>query len=172
VQNRLWGAERIRGELLKLGIRLSKRTIQKYLRRARPPRQRGQKWSTFLHNHAQDIWACDFVTVTDLFFRPIYAFVLIELVTRRVVHVGVSRYPTDHWLAQQLRQATPFDQRPTYLVRDNDARFGSAFARVAESSGIEVQRTPYKAPRAGVNPIHRLFLSFGAAARRSGVAVV
>ena len=62
--NRLWGAERIRGELLKLGIRLSKRTIQQYLRHARPPRPRGQTWSTFLHNHAPDIWACDFVAVT------------------------------------------------------------------------------------------------------------
>jgi putative transposase len=146
--NRLWGAERIRGELLKLGIRLSKRTIQKYLRRARPPRPRGQKWSTFLHNHAHAIWACDFVAVTDLFFRPIYAFVLIEIATRRVVHVHVTRHPTDTWVAQQLREATPFDERPTYLIRDNDAKFGPMFARVTAGSGIEVLRTPYMAPRA------------------------
>jgi len=146
--NRLWGAERIRGELLKLGIHLSKRTIQRYLRRARPPRPKGQKWSTFLRNHAHAIWACDFVTVTDLFFRPIYAFVLVELATRRVVHVNVTRHPTDAWVAQQLREAAPFDERPTYLIRDNDAKFGPMFARVAAGSGIEVLRTPHLAPRA------------------------
>jgi len=112
--NPLWGAERIRGELLKLGIRLAKRTIQTYLRRARPPRPHGQTWSTFLHNHAAGIWACDFVTVTDLFFRPIYAFVIVELASRRVIHSGATRHPTDAWVAQQLREATPFDQRPTY----------------------------------------------------------
>jgi putative transposase len=146
--NHLWGAERIRGELLKLGIRLSKRTIQKYLRRAGPPRPHGQTWSTFLHNHAADIWACDFLTVTDLFFRPIYAFVIVELASRRVIHIGATRHPTDAWVAQQLREATPFDQRPTYLIRDNDAKFGPAFARVAAGSGIDILRTPFKAPRA------------------------
>ena len=77
-ENRLWGAERIRGELLKLDIHVSKRTIQKYMRRVRTSQPRGQRWATFLHNHAADIWACDFVQVTDLFFRPLFAFFLIE----------------------------------------------------------------------------------------------
>jgi putative transposase len=69
--NRLWGAERIRGELLKLGIRVCKRTIQKYMRTVRTHQPRGQKWSTFLRTHAAQIWACDFLQVTDLFFRPL-----------------------------------------------------------------------------------------------------
>ncbi|HEY6406078.1 MAG TPA: integrase, partial [Ktedonobacteraceae bacterium] len=69
--NRLWGAERIRGELLKLGIHVCKRTIQKYMRTVRPHQPRGQKWSTFLRNHAAQVWACDFLQVTDLFFRPL-----------------------------------------------------------------------------------------------------
>jgi len=69
--NRLWGAERIRGELLKLGIWVCKRTIQKYMRGVRPRQPRGQKWSTFLRNHAAQVWACDFLQVTDLFFRPL-----------------------------------------------------------------------------------------------------
>ncbi len=73
-ENRLWGAERIRGELLKLGIRVCKRTIQKYMRTVRTHQPRGQKWATFVHNHAADIWACDFLQVTDLFFRPLFAF--------------------------------------------------------------------------------------------------
>ncbi|CAA9560332.1 MAG: Mobile element protein, partial [uncultured Thermomicrobiales bacterium] len=113
--NCLWGAERIRGELLKLDIRVAKWTVQKYMRAARPPRQAGQTWATFLHNHAGDIWACDFLPVTDALFRPLYAFFVIALGSRRVVHVGVTRHPTDAWVAQQLREATPFDQRPRYL---------------------------------------------------------
>jgi putative transposase len=105
-KNRLWGAERIRGELLKLGIRVCKRTIQKYMRRVRLPYPRGQKWATFLHNHAADIWACDFLQVTDLLFRSLFAFFIIELKSRKVIHVGVTRFPTDAWAAQQLREAT------------------------------------------------------------------
>ncbi len=77
-KNRLWGAERIRGELLKLDIHVCKRTIQKDMRRVRTPQPRGQRWATFLHNHAAEIWACDFLQVTDLFFRPLFAFFLIE----------------------------------------------------------------------------------------------
>jgi len=76
--NRLWGAERIRGELLKLGIRVCKRTIQKYMRGVCTKPPRGQKWATFLRNHAGQIWACDFLQVTDLFFRPLFAFFMIE----------------------------------------------------------------------------------------------
>ena len=77
--NRLWGAERIRGELLKLDIRVSKRTIQKYIKQLHPKRARRQSWKTFLRNHAAGVWACDFLQVTDLFFRPLFAFFIIEL---------------------------------------------------------------------------------------------
>jgi len=111
--NRLWGAERIRGELLKLDIHVSKRTIQKYMKHARPKRARGQNWKTFLRNHAGEIWACDFLQVTDLFFRPLFAFFIIELKSRKVIHVNVTRSPTDAWVAQQLREATPYGQTPT-----------------------------------------------------------
>jgi hypothetical protein len=114
--NRLWGAERIRGELLKLGIRVCQRTIQKYMKHVRLPRPRGQKWPTFLHNHAADMWACDFLQVTHLLFRSLFAFFIIELKSRKVIHVGVTRFPTDAWAAQQLREATPYGQTPKYLV--------------------------------------------------------
>jgi hypothetical protein len=129
--NPLWGAERIRGELGTLGVVVAKRTIQTYLPNTRAPRPHGQAWATFLRNHAQEIWACDFLPVTDLLFRPLYAFFIIEQATRRVVHVDATRHPTDAWVAQQLREATPFDQRPRYLIRDNDGKFGAAFAREA-----------------------------------------
>ncbi len=129
--NRLWGAERIRGELLKLDIRVAKWTVQKYMCDARPPRRAGQPWATFLRNHAGDIWACDFLPIADLLFRPVYAFFVIALGSRRVVHVGVTRHPTDAWVAQQLREATPFGQRPVYLIRDNDSKYGRAFTQLA-----------------------------------------
>jgi len=147
-ENRLWGAERIRGELLKLGIRVCKRTIQKYIRGVRTYQPRGQKWSIFLRNHAAQIWACDFLQVTDLFFRPLFAFFLIELKSRKVIHVGVTRSPTDAWVAQQLREATPYGHAPKYLIRDNDSKFGSSFDRVAKTSSIKILKTPYHAPRA------------------------
>lgn len=145
--NRTWGGERIRGELLKLHIRVAKSTIQRYLRSAHPPRRSGQTWATFLSNHGKHIWAADFLPITDLLFRPLHAFFLIELASRRVVHVGVTRHPTDAWVAQQLRQATPFDRHPKYLLRDNDSRYGPAFARMAKSTGIEELRTAYRAPK-------------------------
>ena len=149
--NRLWGAERIRGELFKLNIRVSKRTIQKYMRHIRRKRPDGQNWKTFVRNHAAEVSgvrACDFLQVTDLFFRPLFAFFLIELKSRKVIHVNVTRSPTDVWVAQQLREATPYGQSPTYLIRDNDRKFGPNFARVAATSGIKVLRTPYRTPRA------------------------
>jgi putative transposase len=127
---------------------VAKRTIQTYLRGTHPRGPRGQTWATFLRAHAAGIWACDFLQVTDFLFRPVFAFLVVEPATRRVVHVGATRHPTDAWVAQQLREATPFDQRPTYLIRDNDGKFGATFARVAATGGIRVLRTPFRAPRA------------------------
>ncbi len=146
--NRLWGADRIRGELLKLEINVAKRTIQRYMRQARPSPPGGQTWATFLRNHANEMWACDFLHVTDIFFRPLFAFFITELGSRRIVHVGVTRSPTDDWAAQQLREATPFGLAPKYLIRDNDAKYGLHFSAVAVGSGLEVLRTPIMAPRA------------------------
>ena len=146
--NRLWGAERIRGELLKLGIAVGKRTVQRYMRGARPSRPAGQTWARFLRTHGHEIWACDFLQLTDLFFRPVFAFFVVELGSRRMVHVGVTRSPSDAWVAQQLREATPEDVGPRFLIHDHDAKYGPAVARVAAASGIEVIRTPIRAPRA------------------------
>ena len=148
VTNRLWGVKRVQGELLKLGIKVSKRTIQRYIRHVRPLRPHGQSWATFLQNHAREIWACDFLQLHDAFFRPLFAFFITELGSRRIVHVGVTRSPTDDWVAQQLREATPFGEAPTFLIRDNDAKYGSHFAAVATGSSITVLRTPIRAPRA------------------------
>ncbi len=117
------------------------------MRAARPPRRAGQPWATFLRNHTPAIWACDFLPLTDLLFRPLYAFFIVALATRRVVHVGVTRHPTDARVAQQLREATPYDQRPRYLVRDRDSKYGPTFARVAAATSIRELRTAYRAPK-------------------------
>ena len=93
--------------MLKLYLRVSKRTIQKYMREVRPPGKPSQSWKTFLQNHAHDIWACDFLQLFDALFRPLFAFFIIRHGTREVVHFNVTRFPSDRWAAQQLREATP-----------------------------------------------------------------
>ncbi len=153
-ENLTWGAERIRGELLKLGIRVSKSSIQKYMKGVRESLSPKKTWATFLRNHASEIWACDFLQTHDIFLRTVFVFVIIELGSRRVVHFGVTRNPTDQWTAQQLREATPFGERPRFLIRDNDSKFGPSFTRVAAE--IEVLKTPYRAPKA--NAICERFL--------------
>ena len=143
--NATWGAERIRGELLKLGIRVAKRTIQRYMRAVRPPAPpRGQKWHSFLRNHT--VWACDFLQTYDVWFRPIFAFFIIDINAKKVVHVGVTRGPSERWTAQQLRNATPFGQGPQFIIRDRDDKFGADFDRIAKGAGIKVIRTAVKAP--------------------------
>jgi len=86
--------------------------------------------------------------VIDIRFRQLYAFFIIELGSRRVVHCCVTRHPTDAWVAQQLREATPFDTQPTYLIRDNDSKFGTQFARVAADRKIQMLKISYRAPKA------------------------
>ena len=112
-ENRLWGAERIRGELLKLGLAVGKRTIQRHVRGARPPRPSGQTWATFLRTHGREIWACDFLQLTDVFFRPLFAFFIVELGSRRVVHAGVTRSPTGSWAAQPAARGDARGRRPS-----------------------------------------------------------
>ena len=98
--NRTWGAERVRGGLLKLGHSVAKSTIHKYIDQVRSPASTKQTWCTFLRNHAKDMWAVDFLQTYDLFFRAIFVFVVIELGSRRLVHFGVTRSPNDAWAAQ------------------------------------------------------------------------
>ncbi len=150
VENRRWGTKRIRGELLKLGLRVNKGTIRHHMWQARrrlPPQQYGQSWATFLTNHASQIWACDFVQTFDLFFRTVFLFFIIEHGSRRVMHVGVTRTPSDAWVAQQVREATPFGQGPRFLICDNDDKYGVHFERAVAGAGIELIHTPPYAPK-------------------------
>jgi putative transposase len=119
--------------------------IQRYTGRVPSPRAPSQSWSTFLKTHARDLWSCDFIPVIDVLFRQLYVWVVVELESRRVVHFGVTRHPSQFWTAQRLREATADGHGPKYIIRDNDNKYGSAFDIVAEAAGIEVIRTPIKA---------------------------
>ena len=134
-----------------MGIVIDKDTVKKYMNRARkglPPRNQGQTWATFLKNHAWETWACDFLQTYDLFFRAVFVYFIIELGTRRTVHHGVTRHPSDFWVAQQVREATPYEEGPRFLIRDNDSKYGQCFDRVAKDRGTKVLRTPVRAPKA------------------------
>jgi len=124
-RNPRWGAERLRGELLKLGIRVSKRTVQRYMKKRVPGD--GQRWTTFLRNHVT--WACDFVQTFDVLFRPIFVLFFLDLTRRRIMHAAVTRAPSDDWCAQQARNTT-LDIQPEVLVVDRDAKLGARFARL------------------------------------------
>src|SRR5579859_5362426 len=126
------------------------------MKHVRPKRVRGQTWRTFLRNHAAQVWACDALAGDGPLFRSLIALFIIELKSRKVIHVNVTRSPTDLWVARQLREATPYGQTPKYLIRDTDKKFGPNFARVATISGIKVLRTPYRTPQA--NAICERFL--------------
>jgi putative transposase len=131
-----------------LEIQVAKRTLQQYRLAPRSKPQSGQSGSTFLQTPGQDSWACDFVPVVTLFLKTLHACVMVPQASRRVVHVGVTNPPTDAWNTQPVRDATPFAEKPKYLIGDNDKKDGPMFERVAQASGIEVIRTPYAAPRA------------------------
>ncbi len=160
LDNHLWGAKCIRGELLKLGILVSKRTVQKYIRQARRgqlPRPSSQTWRTFLANHASQVSACDSLQTYDLLFRTMFIFVIIELSARRIVHVSVTRHPTDVWVAQQLREATPFGEKPRFLILDNDDKCGTLLERVAEDSSVKLLRTPPQVLKANAGNVSTTF---------------
>ena len=141
VANPRWGAPRIHGELLKLGFNLSQATVAKYMMRQRKPPS--QTWRTFLHNHMKDVATADFFVVPTVFFELLYAFVILSHDRRRVIHFGVTAYPTSDGVARQLLEAFPWNSAPRYLLRDRDGSYGTRFREAADRLGIhEVLAAP------------------------------
>jgi transposase InsO family protein len=148
--NPLWGAPRIHGELLKLGIEISETSVGKYMpRHRRPP---SQSWRAFLENHVKDLVAIDFFTVPSATFHVLFVFIVLAHDRRRVLHFNVTEHPTAEWTAQQIVEAFPWDSTPRYLLHDRDAIFGSHFRqRVAGLEVTEVRtapRSPWQNPYA------------------------
>jgi len=140
-ENPTWGAPRIHGELLKLGIDIGETSVSKYMVRSRKPPS--QTWRTFLENHVQQLVSIDFFTVPTLRFQVLYVFLVLAHDRRRILHFNVTAHPTAEWTGQQLREAFPFDQGPRYLLRDRDAIFGLDFREQVRDLGIhEVLSTP------------------------------
>jgi putative transposase len=145
--NPRWGSERIRGELLKLGLVVSKRSIQRYRRRG-PAHPSSQTWRTFLANHAHHLWAADLLTVQTLTFKTLYVLVFIAHGRRELVHLNVTANPTAAWVWRQLIEATPWANKPRHLLRDHDAVYGRDFRQRARRIGIDAIATPIASPRA------------------------
>src|SRR5260370_4755347 len=140
-ENPCWGAPRIHGELLKLGINIGESSVSKYMVRSRKPPS--QTWRTFLENHAQQLVSIDFFTVPTIRFQVLYVFLVLAHDRRRVLHFNVTAHPTADWTGQQLREAFPFAQLPRYLLRDRDAIFGDDFREHVRDMGIcEVLSAP------------------------------
>jgi transposase InsO family protein len=140
-ENPGWGAPRIHGELLKLGIDIGESSVSKYMVRCRKPPS--QTWRTFLENHVSQLVSVDFFTVPTIRFQVLYVFLVLAHNRRRILHFNVTSHPTAEWTGQQLREAFPFDQVPRYLLRDRDAIFGNDFREHVRDMGIhEVLSTP------------------------------
>jgi putative transposase len=146
--NPLWGAPRIHGELLKLGISVSESTVAKYMRRH--PRPPSQTWRTFLTNHASQIMAADLFVVPSVTFRPLFVLVILAHDRRRIVHVAVAEHPTLAWTAQQLRNTFPDNEAPAYLVHDRDSVFADLSITLA-GMNIQTVRTAPRAPWQNAN---------------------
>src|SRR5712691_12676335 len=152
-ENQRWGYQRIAGELLKLGLRVSPSTVRRLLLGAglQPaPRRAGPSWQEFLRQQAASTLACDFFTVETISLRRFYVLFFIELGSRRVQLAGCTTNPSGAWVTQQARNLsfTGVFERMRFLIHDRDSKFSGAFDEVFRSEGIEVIHTPIRAPQA------------------------
>src|SRR6266699_3722273 len=141
-ENSLWGATKIHGELLKLGIAVTQSTVSVYMvpRRDRPL----QTWKTFLRNHMEGIASIDLFVVPTIAFQQLYAFLVLGHRRRQLLWFAVTQNPTAEWLARQITEAFPWDSAPKNLVRDNDRAFGAAFKARVRAMGIRDRPTSFR----------------------------
>ena len=150
-QNQTWGEERIAAELLlKLGIRVSPRTVRRYMPTDVGPGKRvpSQRWMTFVRNHAQAIVACDFFIVVTASFRVLYVFVLLEVGTRRIAHFNVTAHPTATWTLQQFREVMMHEQSYRFVLHDRDRIYSSELDSALQAMDLKILKTPFQAPQA------------------------
>jgi putative transposase len=141
-----WGAPRVHGELLKLGIEISEITVSRYMPKRPAPAGSRQRWATFLQNHAHEILAADVAVVPTATFGILYVFFVRSLDRRRVLHFNVTRHPNAEWTAQQVVEACAFDLPGRILIRDNDKIYGKVFRDRVDGLGLEQIRTAFRSP--------------------------
>jgi hypothetical protein len=138
IANPLWGAPRIHGELLKLGIDIGQTSVAKYMAKRRDPPSQG--WRTFLRNHADGMAAIDLFVVPTISFRLLYGLLIMGHGRRRILWFGVTSHPTAEWIANQLTEACGWEKAPRFLIRDRDGVYGEIFVRRVRSIGIRDDR--------------------------------
>jgi transposase InsO family protein len=144
IENPLWGAPRIHGELLKLGFEVAQSSVAKYMvKRVGPP---SHGWRTFLRNHVSDIAAMDLFVVPTIGFDLLYAFVIVRLSRRELLLINVTSHPTAEWIARQLTEAFPWNEAPRYLIRDRDRIYGAVVMRRLRAMGIRDKPTAPASP--------------------------
>src|ERR1700680_2287310 len=146
VENPTWGAPRIHGELLMLGFDISERTISRWMKRAPRDPEPAKRWLAFLRNHREAIAGMDFFTVPTITFGVLYCFFIIAHGRRRILHLNVTKHPTSLWVAQQLREAFPFESAPRFLIFDRDGKYGMEVPAVIRSLTIAPIRTSFESP--------------------------
>jgi transposase InsO family protein len=144
VANPLWGAPRIHGELLKLGIDVGQTTVAKYMARGRRPPSQG--WKTFLRNHADGIASMDLFVVPTISFQLLYGLLILRHGRREILWLGATTHPSAEWISRQLTEAYGWEQGPRYLVRDRDSIYGDVFIRRLRAMGIRDRPTAPRSP--------------------------
>jgi transposase InsO family protein len=144
IANPLWGAPRIHGELLKLGVDIGQTSVAKYMVRRRDPPSQG--WRTFLRNHADGVAAMDMFVVPTISFRLLYGLLIMGHGRRHILWFGVTAHPTAEWIANQVTEACGWEQAPRYLIRDRDGAYGEVFIRRLRSMGIRDRPTSPRSP--------------------------
>ena len=145
-ENPTWGAPRIHGELLILGFDVSERSISRWMKRAPRDPELARRWQAFVRNHRDAIAAMDFFTVPTVTFQLLYCFFIISHERRQILHVNVTRHPTSTWIAQQLREAFPYESAPSFLLFDHDQKYGLEVPAALRSLQITAVQTSIQSP--------------------------
>ena len=141
-----WGAPRIQGELMKLGIQIDERTVSRYLPKRRPSPDKLQNWLAFPRNHRDALVGMDVFTVPTVTFGQLWVFIVLHHERRRVMHFAVTQRPEAPWIVQQLREAFPFDTAPRYAILDRDGKYGHLVPQTLQSMGVKPVRTAPRSP--------------------------